>query len=300
MITQDIALPHGITLRTDVAGTPGSPRVLLLHGFPEAAFIWHPLMAQLQDRAQLWAPNQRGYAGSSAPVELADYRPRALVADLVALIEHIGAPLDLLVAHDWGGALAWNLAAQRPDLLRRLMIINAPHPAPFLQALRFDPAQQAASAYMNALCEPQAAADLAADDFRRMWWFFEALSPAATGPGGWLDEAARDRYRALWSLGLQPLLNWYRGSPLKPPLSATDAVMSLSLPDEAVTVRVPTHVLWGEADLALPPSLLAGLEHWVPALSLRRVPGASHWVIHEQPALVADEVARQLALSIGR
>jgi pimeloyl-ACP methyl ester carboxylesterase len=69
----------------------------------------------------------------------------------------------------------------------------------------------------------------------------------------------------------------------------------VELPDDAVTVRVPTTLLWGERDKALLPSLLDGLERWVPQLDLRRVPSASHWIVHEQPGLVADCVAELLA-----
>jgi pimeloyl-ACP methyl ester carboxylesterase len=291
MITQDLALPHGITLRTDVAGTPGAPRVLLLHGFPEAAFVWHALMSRLGDRAQLWAPNLRGYGGSSAPTELADYRPRALVADLVALIEHIGAPLDLLVAHDWGGALAWNLAAQRPELFRRLLIINSPHPATFLRELRHSAAQQAASAYMSFLCRPDAEALLADDDFRRLWPFF-GDAPA------WLTPAVRDQYRDAWrnqGRGLTGGLNYYRASPLRPAVTAGDLLHTLELPDGAVTSRVPTTVLWGEQDHALLPGLQDGLERWVPQLTLHRVAQGSHWLVHEQPGLVAEHIAALLS-----
>jgi epoxide hydrolase 4 len=295
MTLDEQTLPNGITLRCQWAGAPGHPRLMLLHGFPQAAFIWASIQQALAGEAWSCAPNLRGYAGSSAPPEVAAYRPRLLVADLVALIEQWGAPLDLLVAHDWGGALAWNLAAQRPDLLRRLLIINAPHPATFLRDLRDSPAQQAASAYMNELCEPDAATRLAADDFQAMWAFFERLSPSAAGPGGWLDAALKARLRAVWQHGLDPMLNWYRASPLKPPRSPADAVLGLQLPAEQVTVRVPTRVVWGEADAALPPSLLAGLQAWVPELSVCRVPGASHWIVHERPELIVAEIRAALA-----
>ncbi|MBQ0958016.1 alpha/beta hydrolase [Ideonella sp. 4Y11] len=276
----------GQRLHTWRAGEQG-PRVLLLHGFPEAGFIWQPVMQRLQGQARLLAPTQRGYAPSSCPEGDAAYKPRALVADLVALIEQEGAPVDLVVAHDWGGALAWNLAAQRPDLLRRLLIVNATHPVPFLRALREDPAQQAASAYMNTLCAPGAAERLAADDFQALWPFFEHFGP---GSAQWLDTPLRERYRALWGASLDSMLAWYRMSPLRPPLTPQDPVMTLQLPDEAVTVRVPTRVLWGEADRALPPSLLGGLEAFVPDLTVERVPGASHWIVHEQPERVAQAI----------
>jgi pimeloyl-ACP methyl ester carboxylesterase len=280
----ELPLPHGITLacRANAAGI-AAPRVLLLHGFPEAAFVWDEVMQRLAGRAHCWAPNLRGYAGSSAPPEVAAYRARHLVADVVAAIEAFGVPLDLLVAHDWGGALAWNLAAARPDLLKRLLIINSPHPATFLRELRDSPAQQAASVYMNELCRPDAEASLADDGYARLWPFFGAPT--------WLTSSQRERYRAVWSQGLTGPLNYYRASPLRPPESAADAIHSLQLPDAMVTVNVPTTVLWGEADAALLPGLLQGLERWVPQLDLRRVPEAGHWLVHEQPGRVAGLIA---------
>ncbi len=284
----DLTLPHGITLACRAAGTPGKPRVMLLHGFPEAAFVWDEVMTLLAAHADSVAPNLRGYPGSSAPAEAAAYRPRLLVADVAAAIAALGGPLDLLVAHDWGGALAWNLAAAQPGLVKRLLIVNAPHPAAFLRELRENPAQQAASAYMNFLCRPDAETLLAERDFARLWPFF--------GGAAWLTETVREQYRAAWhngGRGLTGPLNYYRASPLRPPAGADDALHTLTLPDDAVTVRVPTTVLWGEGDQALLPGLLDGLERWVPDLRVQRVPAATHWIVHEQPALVA-EVIRSL------
>jgi pimeloyl-ACP methyl ester carboxylesterase len=291
----DLLLPHGITLscRANPAA-PGVPRALLLHGFPEAAFIWDEVMNRLDGQVQCVAPNLRGYERSSAPPDVTAYRARQLVADIAALIEQQGAPIDLLVAHDWGGALAWALAAQQPQLLRRLLILNSPHPATFLRELRDNPAQQAASAYMTFLCRPDAAALLAENDFARLWGFFSGM-----GGDAWLSDAVRERYRQVWRHGLDGALHYYRASPLRPPSSPDDALMSLQLPPDAVTVHVPTTVLWAEADCALPLALLDGLDAWVPTLEVRRVPGATHWLVHEQPALVAATIA-ELAVRQGR
>jgi pimeloyl-ACP methyl ester carboxylesterase len=277
----DQPLPGGITLACRGAGS-GRPRVLLLHGFPEAAFIWDDVMQRLAPRMACVAPNLRGYAGSSAPADVSAYRAKLVIGDVAALIDSIGAPLDLLVAHDWGGALAWGLAAARPELLKRLLIINSPHPAAFLRELRDNPAQQAASAYMNFLCRPDAETLLAADDYARLWPFF--------GSADWLTPEVRDQYRAAWSQGLTGPLNYYRASPLRPPSAAGDAVNTLVLPDEAVTIRVPTTVLWGERDHALLPGLLDGLQRWVPQLDVQRVPDASHWIVHEQPGRVVEQI----------
>ncbi len=284
---RDVALPHGISLacRSVEGPVPVTPRVMYLHGFPEAAFVWDEVMQLLAPHADGIAPNLRGYVGSSAPADAAAYRPKHLVADVAALIDHWGAPLDLLVAHDWGGALAWSLAAQHPQLMKRLLIINSPHPATFLRELRDNPLQQAASAYMNFLCRPDAAALLAADDHARMWRLFAGAA--------WLTPEVRAQYLAAWTHpagGLEGALNYYRASPLRPARTADDLINSLVIPDEAVTVRVPTTVLWGEGDIALLPGLLDGLQRWVPQLQLQRVPNATHWIVHEQPALVAGVV----------
>ena len=292
--TFETELPHGIRLSCRAAGT-GTPRVLLLHGFPEAAFVWDEVMQRLAPRARCVAPNLRGYERSSAPSDVAAYRAKPLVADLVALIEQLGAPLDLLVAHDWGGALAWNLAALHPDLMKRLLIINAPHPALFLRELRDNGAQQGASAYMNFLCRPDAEALLEADDFARLWPFFTRMGDSAAVGIDWLTPALRERYREVWRRGLYGPLNYYRASPLKPPHAGTDAIMTLELPPELVTVTVPTTVLWGEGDHALLPSLLDGLAAYVADLRIVRVPDATHWIVHEQPARVAAEIGRLLA-----
>lgn len=281
----DLALPGGITLACRSAGGAG-PKVMLLHGFPEAAFVWDGVMDRLAPRLRCVAPNLRGYAGSSTPRDVKDYRPKLAVADIAAAIEALGAPVDVLVAHDWGGALAWNLAAQRPDLLKHLVAINSPHPAAFLRELRHNPAQQQASAYMNFFCRPDAEAMLAQDDFRRLWPSF--------GAAAWLTEALREQYREVWRRGLTGPLNYYRASPLRPATGPQDLLHTLVLPDAAVTVPVPTTVLWGEQDRALLPGLLDGLERWVPQLRVRRVPEASHWIVHEQPGLVAETIVAAL------
>ncbi len=285
----ELTLPHGITLACRAAGTPGAPRVLLLHGFPEAAFVWDDVMTRLAPHADCVAPNLRGYPGSSAPSDVAAYRPRQLVVDLTAAIGALGGPLDLLVAHDWGGALAWNLAAAQPGLMKRLLIINAPHPATLLRELRDNPAQQAASDYMNFLCRPDAERLLAEGDFARLWPFF--------GDAAWLTDDLRAQYRSAWhngGRGLTGPLNYYRASPLRPPAGRDAPLHTLVLPDAAVTVPVPTTVLWGEADTALLPGLLDGLDRWVPRLQVQRVADSGHWIVHDQPARVAGLILELL------
>ena len=295
--TFDAVLPHGITLSCRAVGSPTLPVLVFLHGFPEGAFVWDHMLEHFGDRYRCIAPNLRGFERSSAPHEIEPYRAKHLVGDIVALIDQQAAGrVEALVAHDWGGAVAWNIGAQRPEKLKGLVIINSPHPATFLRDLKSSEEQQRASAYMNFLCRPDAEALLAADDFARLWPFFTGMG-AADGPqvgGGWLTEPVRAQYRALWSLGLRGGCNYYRASPLRPPTAQDRTIFGIEFPPGSVTVKVPTRVIWAEDDLALPVGLLDGLDAFVPELDLVRIPGASHWIIHERPGFIAEQIEMAL------
>ena len=295
MKQQSFSLSHGITLDCRIAGAEGRPLILFLHGFPEAAFVWDGMLnffsAPEHGGYLCVAPNLRGYAGSSAPSDVAAYRAKHLVQDLVALKELLSPqqPLACLVAHDWGGAVAWNMANQHPELMRQLAIINSPHPGTFLRELQSSPEQQAASAYMNFLIRPDAEVLLAEDDYRRLWAFFTNMG-AVDGPYAWLTEDVKAQYREVWSQGLTGALNYYRASPLRPPREADAAAAAITLPKSMLDILVPTLVLWGMNDIALPPGLVDGLEDYIPDLRLQRIADGSHWLVHEQPALVAQSL----------
>ena len=282
-------LPHGPTLHCRTSGPSGAPVLLFLHGFPEGAFVWDALLEHFSRPEnggyRCVAPWLRGFGPSSAPLDAKDYRPKHLVQDITALIamESPNAPLACLVAHDWGGAVAWNTANQFPQQMQRLAIINSPHPGTFLRELQTNPAQQAASAYMNFLIRPDAEDLLAANDFQRMWRFLNR--PDGTPPA-WLDEATRAQYHATWSAGLTGGCNYYRASPLRPARPGDPAADAVQLPRSMLTVDVPTWVLWGLDDIALLPSLLDGLDSYIPRLTLETVADADHWVIHTHPARV--------------
>ncbi|MDE2606158.1 MAG: alpha/beta hydrolase [Burkholderiales bacterium] len=287
------ALPHGITLSCRAAGERGRPVLMFLHGFPEAAFIWDELLEHFarpeNGGYRCVAPNLRGYEQSSQPADVAAYRPKHLVQDIAALAQAEGAPLACLVAHDWGGAVAWNFANQLPQLTRRLAILNSPHPGTFLRELQASEAQRQASAYMNFLIRPDAERLLREDGYRRLLAFFHH-----GGGGAWLTEALKQRYLAVWDASLTGGLNYYRASPLRPPREGDAAAAAVTLPREMLTVDLPTLVLWGMRDTALLPGLVDGLEDYVPRLTLEKVPDASHWIVHEQPALVIDRLAKFL------
>lgn len=285
--------PHGIKLSCRSTGEKGQPVLVFLHGFPEAAFVWDGLLvhfAKLENGGyRCVAPNLRGFERSSAPLDVSAYRAKHLVQDIAALIASEGGQIEALVAHDWGGAIAWNLAASQPQLIKKLAIINSPHPGTFLRELQHSPDQQAASAYMNFLIRPDAEKLLAEDDFRRLFAFFMPFDvvDGQRGPRvapAWLSADVRAHYRRVWQRGLTGPLNFYRASPLRPGLEITNLVIPRSLLD----VSLRTLVLWGMGDIALPPGLLDGLADYVPRMELKTIEGATHWIIHEQPELVAQ------------
>lgn len=283
---QYASLPNGTRLHYASAGQRGKPLMLFVHGFPEFWYAWEAQLAEFGRTHFAVAPDLRGFNLSSKPAAVEAYKPRHLVDDLVQFVAALGYDRCVVVAHDWGGAVCWNLAIQYPSLVQQLVIINAPHPYLFARALAEDPRQQAASAYMNWLRKPGCEEVLAADNHAKL----AALLSGGDAPPDWFSGDTRDKYLAAWSQpgegGSHPLtgsVNYYRASPLHPPAPGEPPPDLSRLDPEAFVVRVPTLVIWGENDRALPKSLVDGLDRFVPQLRLERIPEGTHWVVHEQP-----------------
>jgi pimeloyl-ACP methyl ester carboxylesterase len=254
--------------------------VLLVHGFPEFWYEWHSQLQAIGDAGyHAVAVDLRGYNLSSKPQDVESYRTRHLIEDLRALAASITSEPFTMVAHDWGGAVAWAFAMQHPALLDRLVILNSPHPAVFAREFATNPQQQRASQYMRLFQAPEAEAILSMGNFRAL--------KVTTLQGRPAEDVSR--YVEAWSQpgALTGGLNYYRAMRIKPP--ALDAAkLSLpaaeSLPD--MHVRVPTLVIWGMLDGALTPGNLDGLADYVPNLQIIRVPDATHWIVAEKPDLV--------------
>jgi pimeloyl-ACP methyl ester carboxylesterase len=297
-------LPNGIRLHYASAGSPGRPLLLFVHGFPEAWFAWEAQLEAFGARFYAVALDLRGFNLSDKPVDVNAYRPHKIVEDLKLMITLLGYGESQIVAHDWGGAIAWQLAILAPQRVRKLVIVNAPHPYVFARQLRENPAQRQASAYMNLLRKPGAELLLAENDFQRLDALFRARAAngagAKSGARHWYDVALRERYHETWSIageygshGLTGGLNYYRASGLHPPTEG-DPEIGVEADPQRWIVRVPVRVIWGMQDTALLASLLEGLAELCADLRITRVDDGSHWVVHEQPARVNALIAQAL------
>jgi len=267
------------------------PLMLCLHGFPEVWYEWKEQLREFGKDHLVVAADLRGYNLSEKPAELEAYRVPALLEDIRGLADHFRQGRKfVLVAHDWGGALAWGFAMAHPEVLEKLVIINAPHPAIFRELLMNDAGQQQASQYMLLFRSPGAEAMLLANGCAIL--VENVLDEMLKS--GVMTEADREEYVKAWQRpgALTGGLNYYRANEVGPPApgemaTGTPAAAHAFAVDAAqMRVRVPTLVIWGEKDTALTVKNLDGLEKYVPDLTIRRVADGSHWVVHEKVAEV--------------
>lgn len=284
MFKEKFVTVNGVKLHCVTAGK--GPVILFLHGFPEFWYEWKDQLAEFGKDHFVVAPDMRGYNLSDKPAELDQYKMNLLVEDVRALGDHFSHQKKfILVAHDWGGAIAWAFAIAHPDYLEKLVIINAPHPGVFARLLASDTAQQQASQYMLMFRSPQGEANLSGNNYA-------GLVAAVLGSGlknGVFTEEDKQAYIKAWSQpgALTGGLNYYRANEVGPPAAGQTAETSKSsgnfgVAPGSLAVKVPTLVIWGEKDTALLTQNLDGLDQFVPQLTIKRIPDGSHWVIHEK------------------
>jgi pimeloyl-ACP methyl ester carboxylesterase len=281
LIINGFAPTNGISLHYGAAGE--GPLLLFVHGFPELWYAWINQLHEFGRDYHAVAPDLRGFNLSDKPNAVEDYRVGPVIKDLIGLADHFGAEKFTLVAHDWGGAAAWALAARYPQRLHKLVIINSPHAYLFHRELTQNPAQAAASAYMTLFRLPKAERVLLEFDCERL---FDMMR----GAGGkrWMKQEDRWVYETAWRQkgALTGGLNYYRASPLYPAGESGPGAAAIQLNAQDFRVTVPTLVIWGMLDPALLPGNIDGLEQFVPDLRIERIANASHWIVHEQPELV--------------
>ena len=290
MFKHDHANVNGVRLHYAMNGS--GRLILFVHGFPEFWYAWKDQLAEFGRDHCAVALDMRGYNLSDKPGDVEQYSIKYLMEDLRALARSLGHERFIVVAHDWGGAVAWALAINHPECVEKLVIVNSPHPAVFARELAENPIQQQASQYMLAFRSRKTEAMLAADNYA-------ALVGIVMGAGlqkGHFTEEDRQAYIAAWSQpgALTGGLNYYRASRVGPP-SGGEQARTFEPGARSMDVRVPTLVIWGEKDVALTLGNLEGLDAYVPDLTIRRIPDGTHWVVHEQPALVNGHIREFIA-----
>jgi epoxide hydrolase 4 len=274
---------RGVRLHYAAAGR--GPAVLLLHGFPEFWYSWRRQLPALADAGfHAVALDLRGYNESDKPRGVRAYRTARLVEDVAAVIEQLGGAAHV-VGHDWGGILAWRLAALRPELVRRLVIMNAPHPRRFRRELARRPAQWLRSSYALFFQLPWLPERLlAAGDFALVERSFRRLPVSAAAFSD--DDIQKYKQALSRPRALTAPLNYYR--------AALRYGRDLYAPPQQVTADCL--IIWGQQDPFLSPRLAQGLEPWAPRSRVALIPEASHWVQNEAPqqvnSLLLDFLAR--------
>lgn len=261
-----------VTRSRPAPGEANHKLALCLHGFPEHAHSWRhqvPLLTELG--YEVWVPNLRGYGRSSRPRGVSDYAIEALMDDVAGLIDAAGKSEVVLIAHDWGGVIAWYFAIRRLRPLEKLIILAAPHPATGLRALR------------------------SARQLLRSWYVFFFQIPALPE---WLvrrgdaGELIRDTASFPERFGTADLAI-YRDQAREP--GAAEAMIHyyralvrggglrrqrrLGIP----RIDTPTLLLYGEEDQALGLETIRGVEEHVRDLTLRTLPRVSHWIQQDVP-----------------
>jgi pimeloyl-ACP methyl ester carboxylesterase len=252
------------------------PLVVMIHGWPDFWYTWRDQMQALAEDYQVVALDNRGYNRSDQPEGVASYAMPELVGDIAAIIKAEGARKATIVGHDWGGAIAWSVAAYRPELVERLIVLNLPHLNGLNREQRNNPKQRAASAYAFAFQKPDA---------------HEALS--AEQMADWVtDPQARELYvEAFKRSSFAGMMNYYRANYATP-----ESLDSDTAPPLLPIIKAPVLLMHGLDDWALLPGALNNTWEWVEQdLTIVTVPGAAHFIQQDASAFVTRTITSWLA-----
>jgi len=266
---------NGVRLHTVQAGPEDGPLLVLLHGFPECWYGWHRQLGPLATAGyRVVIPDQRGYNLSEKPAGVGSYHIRELAADVVGLIDALGYDQAAVAGHDWGAAVAWWLALEYPERLSQLCVVNVPHPTVFERTLRSSWSQRKNSWYI-ALFQlpylPELTASLGD------YWLLTNSLESSSRPDAF-TKADLECYRLAWSQpgALMGMINWYR------------AIVRARPQPVRQQVATPTRILWGAGDEFLDREMAHKSIQYCTDGELQVVEDATHWILHEEPALVVE------------
>ncbi len=274
-------ITNGVKLHYVTQGE--GPLMLMLHGFPEFWYSWRHQIPEFAKNFKVVAVDLRGYNDSDKPKEQSAYVIDEFIKDVEGIIKGLGYEKCVLVAHDWGGAIAWCFAYAHPEMVERLIILNAPHPAKLGEGLR-NPQQLFRSSYIFFFQLPWLPElVLQAADYQFIENAFKGMAVDKSA----FTQADINAYKdaAAKRGAMTAMLNYYR-----------NIFQDKFLNKKWGILEVPTLIIWGENDTALGKELTYGLEAYVRDLQIKYIPSCSHWVQQERPELVNEYMREYLGL----
>ena len=272
---------NGIKLHYIISGE--GPLMLMLHGFPEFWYSWRHQIPEFSPYFKVVAVDLRGYNHSDKPQEKSAYVMDEFIKDVEEIITGLGYEKCILVAHDWGGAIAWNFAHIYPEMVEKLIVLNIPHPAKFSQGLNTF-RQLLRSWYIFFFQLPfLPELYIKAGNYQMIEKIFQGMAIDKTA---FTPEDIKIFKQAVAQPGaLTAMLNYYRNI-------FQAKISNKNWPK----LDIPTLMIWGESDNALGKELTYGTQSYVNQLQINYIPNCSHWVQQEKPQLVNQYIREFLEL----
>lgn len=273
---------NGIELHVAISGPEDGDLVILLHGFPDFWFGWRKHIETLAAEGyRVVVPDQRGYNKSDKPEGRRSYEIDQLQKDVIGLIKHFGRQDAAIIGHDWGGAVAWHLAAVHPHLVNRLIIINMPHPAVFPKVMLRIPLQWLRSSYILFFQFPKVPERISSSS---NFLIMEKALQYSSRKGTFAHDEIK-AYKAAWAEpgALTSMLDWYRAVPI-----------SWRKIEKDKRIHIPAKIIWGTGDQFLSKKLAKESLKFIDSESVTWVEDATHWVNQEQPDLVNEQLIQFL------
>lgn len=272
---------NGMRFDALAAGPPEGELVLCLHGFPEFADAWVPVMRRVAAaKYRVVAIDQRGYSPGARPQGVEQYALAYLTSDVLGFADALGAREFHLVGHDWGGIVAWTIGAEHPERLRSLCVLATPHPDALRAALKRNWDQKRRSWYVKLFRLPAPIAErmIMAFGARPLRDAYKRKVPAA--------QVTLNIRRLREPGALTAALNWYR---------------ALDLGGRTGTVVAPTVFVWGSRDQALGRTAAEATGQYVSgAYRFEVLAEASHWLLSEMVEPVSEVLIDSLLRAGGR
>jgi epoxide hydrolase 4 len=281
-VTHGFANSNGIKIHYITLGESSKPLVILLHGFPEFWYSWRNQIRELAKHFNVVAADMRGYNDSDKPKGVRNYAMDLLTGDVKELIRHVGYERATIIAHDWGGSVAWRLALDYPSVVEKLIVLNSPYPSIFAHHLKTNPRQMLKSWYMFFYQIP------AIPEMLLGRTLYSALKKNMQGwsynKNAFTDDDIQRYVDAIKKPGaLNATLNYYR--------ARFRYKNQLFRKDEGRQIQSPTLVIWGKNDRALGVEMTNGMEkHFANSFEIKFIDRCSHWVQHEYPELVNEYI----------